>query len=137
MTDKITANPSDAISSLGNLAVKNPAAYEQLMTDLNNGDGNAAINDIHKDYKNGDISLQDEVNIASITQQYVNGDDPDGLGKPKKIGGVINKTAKKEIESDTGGYNPIAKGKSRSLIGFEKFVKGVFGGIASVIGDIL
>lgn len=124
-TKATDANAAAGQTAMQDLESSDPEAFAKLMKDSKNGNGNAIVQDALDAYKNGKISQADAKAILNEAQQTANAHG----------GGVINKKMHKEAEEAMGGSNEIANGKTRALIGFEKFLKN-FTGVGAIVTGI-
>ncbi|MEN3293737.1 MAG: hypothetical protein V7642_2990 [Burkholderiales bacterium] len=88
---------------------------ETYQEHISKGNGNAAVDDIIKGYKDGTITKEEAITLAKTVQEEAN----------QNGGGKINNEKRNELKKALGvDTDYISKGKTRGQLAWEEFVDG-------------
>jgi hypothetical protein len=122
-SNKFDLSDKSDLSEIGEGMEKRTEWSGKYQKHLQDGDGNAAVDDIVKGYKDGILTKDQAIELANGVQEEAN----------KHGGGRINDTKRDELKTALGlDYDPISKGKTRGQLFFD----GLFSGIGSVFKKV-
>lgn len=91
------AGQTDFANAVTDLHGKDQEAFDQFQKDANDGNGNAMVNDIIADYKNGDLTKDQANSLALDVQQVAN----------VNGGGKINKKERHKLQDALGNNGDV------------------------------